>query len=234
MTESTANFWAVVPAAGAGRRMGAAQPKQYLALLGRPMLLHTLERLGSCPGIRGVALGIAADDDEWTALDYRPEWLRCVCEGGAERAQTVRNVLRAMRDFTADMDWVLVHDAARPCVSHAEIRSLMELAAQGDGGLLGLPVSDTVKRADAAGRVLATVPREGLWRAQTPQMFRYAALLAALEEGLAAGRAITDEASAMEQAGYHPLLVAGRAENLKVTHPEDLRLAELYLRWGEA
>lgn len=223
-------YWAIVPAAGAGRRMQSDCPKQYLRLAGKAVLQHTLERLGSCPGISGVGLGISAGDERWAEMGFDPDWLVCVCDGGAERADTVINILKAMSGIIGDNDWVLVHDAARPCITHGEIRSLMQHAADTDGGLLGRPLTDTVKLADKNGQVMRTVPREGLWRAQTPQMFRYAELRSALQSALDSGAAVTDEASAMEQAGRHPVMVEGRPENIKLTLPGDLEMAESFMQ----
>ena len=233
-TASAPALWAVVPAAGGGARMRAACPKQYLPLLGRAMLLHTLERLGRYPRLRGLAVGIAADDAYWPTLATEIPNLLITYVGGAERAQTVLNGLRALETYAAPDDWVLVHDAARPCVRHADIDSLLAaVAGHADGGLLALPLSDTVKRADHNGCIEETVPRTGLWRALTPQVFRLAALRAALESAMRAGAEITDEASAMEYSGARPRLVHGHADNIKITVPEDLALAELFLREQE-
>jgi 2-C-methyl-D-erythritol 4-phosphate cytidylyltransferase len=229
-TASAPALWAVVPAAGGGARMRAACPKQYLPLLGRAMLLHTLERLGRYPRLRGLVVGIAADDAYWPTLATDIPNLLITYVGGAERAQTVLNGLRALETYAAPDDWVLVHDAARPCVRHADIDSLLAaVAGHADGGLLALPLSDTVKRADHNGCVEETVPRTGLWRALTPQVFRLAALRDALESAMRAGVEITDEASAMEYSGARPRLVHGHADNIKITLPEDLALAELFL-----
>jgi 2-C-methyl-D-erythritol 4-phosphate cytidylyltransferase len=198
------------------------------------MLLHTLERLGRYPRLRGMAVGIAADDAYWPTLATEIPNLLSTYVGGAERAQTVLNGLRALETYAAPDDWVLVHDAARPCVRHADIDSLLAaVAGHADGGLLALPLSDTVKRADHNGCIEETVPRTGLWRALTPQVFRLAALRAALESAMRAGVEITDEASAMEYSGARPRLVHGHADNIKITVPEDLALAELFLREQE-
>ena len=214
--------------------MRAACPKQYIPLLGRAMLLHTLERLGRYPRLRGLAVGIAADDAYWPTLATEIPNLLVTYVGGAERAQTVLNGLRALETYAAPDDWVLVHDAARPCVRHADIDSLLAaVAGHADGGLLALPLNDTVKRADHNGCIEETVPRTGLWRALTPQVFRLAALRDALESAMRAGVEITDEASAMEYSGARPRLVHGHADNIKITLPEDLALAELFLREQE-
>jgi len=198
------------------------------------MLLHTLERLGRYPRLRGLVVGIAADDAYWPTLATDIPNVLTTYVGGAERAQTVLNGLRALETYAAPDDWVLVHDAARPCVRHADIDSLLAaVAGHADGGLLALPLNDTVKRADHNGCIEETVPRTGLWRALTPQVFRLAALREALEAAMRAGVEITDEASAMEYSGARPRLVHGHADNIKITLPEDLTLAELFLREQE-
>lgn len=227
-------FWAVVPAAGHGSRMGGPVPKQYLPLNGRPVIVHTVERLAAHPRIAGLVVALALEDPHWERLALRAEvalekplW---TAPGGAERCHSVLNGLRVLAGHAAADDWVLVHDAARPCVRPEDLDRLMDaLATHPCGGLLGLPVKDTMKRVDAAGAVRETVDRTDLWHALTPQMFRLAALRAALEDALAADVQVTDEASAMERIGCRPQMVAGHADNLKITRPEDLDLARLYL-----
>lgn len=214
--------------------MQAPLPKQYLPLLGRPVIQHTLERLCTHPRVRGVMVGIADQDRHWQALipllAKLPKFLGKYA-GGETRAQTVLNGLKALSQHAKPEDWVLVHDAVRPCVRHEDMDKLISAVANGqEGGLLAFPVSDTVKRADNEGRVVETIRREGLWRAATPQMFRIGVLANALESALKRGREITDEASAIEGAGGHPRVVACHADNIKVTLPEDLALAELYLK----
>lgn len=227
------SYWAVVPAAGVGRRMGGDRPKQYQLLAGKPVLLHTLERLASCPAIGGVCVGISATDPYWQALAVGAPWLRLVCEGGQQRADTVLRILDAMAGVAQDDDWVLVHDAVRPLVTRQDIEQLIAAVTDSDGGLLARPLTDTIKLADTRQRVVRTVPRENLWRALTPQMFRYAALRQALRRALDDGYPVTDEASAMEHAGFSPLLVAGRADNIKVTLPGDMQLANQFLKQQE-
>jgi len=223
-------FFALVPAAGSGARMGAALPKQYLALAGRPLLYHTLKQLCACAEIERVFVVLAAGDRFFAQQDWQPfadriEPLYC---GGAARAVSVFNGLLAVRDLLAADDWMLVHDAVRPCLPADALQRLIDtLRNDAVGGLLALPVVDTLKRADAAGLVMQTEPREALWQAQTPQMFRYRALLEALrafDPALA-----TDEASAIEHLGQRPRLVSGDTRNLKVTYPHDLELAALIL-----
>jgi len=231
-------IWGLIPAAGVGLRMQAAVPKQYLPLRGRPVILHTLERLCHYPRLSGVLVGISAGDRHWAGC--APEAGRLPAflgtyPGGETRAHTVLNGLQALAARAHDGDWVLVHDAVRPCVRLADIAALVDAVTEGgeEGGLLALPVADTVKRADSAGHVRETVSREGLWRALTPQMFRLGALRAALEKAPATGSEITDEAAAIEAAGGLPKLVAGHPDNVKITLPGDLALAELFLKQQE-
>jgi 2-C-methyl-D-erythritol 4-phosphate cytidylyltransferase len=221
--------FAIVPAAGSGSRFGAEKPKQYLDLLGRPLIHHTLAALIACPDIERVWVVLAPDDPwwpryDWSALGARLETVAC---GGATRAASVGNGLGAAAMVAADDDWILVHDAARPCLSQAMLAALfVELADDPVGGILAVPVADTLKRADAAERVAATEPRDGLWQAQTPQMFRHGLL----REALANNHGVTDEAGAIEALGLSPKLVRGDATNLKVTWPADLALAAMILR----
>lgn len=221
-------FSVVVPAAGVGRRMGAGCPKQYLPLAGRFLIEHTLTRLLEHPRIDEVIVALAPEDTFFSTLTIADHPRLRVAQGGADRAQSVLNGLRLARS-----EWVLVHDAARPCITHRDIDQLIHEGLAGDGAILATRVRDTMKRGDAGGRILKTVEREQLWHALTPQFFPTHALREALEQGLAQGRIITDEASAMEQAGFHPQLVEGRADNIKVTRPEDLALAALYLSQQE-
>lgn len=224
-----ARAWAVVPAAGSGRRMGAAVAKQYLPLRGRPLLAHALEPLLACARLDAVVLVVATDDTRWRESVPRDSRL-LLADGGALRRDSVMNGLERLAEVAADDDWVLVHDAARPCLSAGELEALFEaLADDPVGGLLAVPLADTLKSADDSGRVAATVPRENLWRALTPQMFRYGLLRRALAATVAAGIVVTDEAAAVEHAGHRPMLVPGRAANLKVTGPEDLALAAAVL-----
>ena len=224
-------YWLVLAAAGAGHRLGAGCPKQYLHLAGRSILEHSLDRLLSLPVIQGGVVVLPPDDSRFAALNYatgKPLWL---ATGGTERCQSVLNGLLALEGQAAEDDWILVHDAARPCVRRADLERLVsELADDPVGGLLAVPVRDTLKRADLDGRIVATEPREALWQAQTPQMFRLGTLRRALQAGLAAGRLVTDEAAAVESLGLKPRLIAGHYDNLKVTTAEDLVLAECCLQ----
>ncbi len=224
-------LFALVPAAGSGARMGADQPKQYLALAGKPVLYHALRRLATCADIERAFVVLAAGDAHFAKQDWRPfagrlEPLYC---GGATRAASVFNGLLAVRDLVAADDWILVHDAVRPCLPAAALdRLIATLRDDAAGGLLALPVVDTIKRADAEGRVAQTESRDSLWQAQTPQMFRYRVLLEALRAIDPA--AVTDEASAIERLGFKPRLVMGDTRNLKVTYPQDMEMAELILK----
>jgi 2-C-methyl-D-erythritol 4-phosphate cytidylyltransferase len=224
-----ARCWAVVPAAGAGRRMGGSLPKQFLPLRSRTVLAWALEPLLRCPRVAGVVLAVPPGDARWRDAVGEPAGLLTV-EGGSERCDSVLAGLEALAGRSAAEDWVLVHDAARPCLAIGELASLLDsLWNDAVGGLLALPLTDTLKRSDASGRVAETLPRRGLWRALTPQMFRYAALREALRVAAADGDPPTDEAAAMERAGHRPRLVPGRPENLKITGPDDLALAEAVL-----
>ncbi|MHB1216513.1 MAG: 2-C-methyl-D-erythritol 4-phosphate cytidylyltransferase [Thiobacillus sp.] len=222
-------FHALIPAAGSGSRMGGIQPKQYLDLGGRPVIAHSFAALSRDTRIDRLVVVLSPGDAWWDGYDWsawqeRLHILRC---GGVTRAETVLNGLEAMAGWCAADDWVLVHDAARPCLPAAALgRLLDEVASDAVGGLLAAPLADTLKRADADTRVEATVPRAGLWQAQTPQMFRHGQLRAALRT---AGADMTDEASAIEQLGLRPKLVESDSRNLKVTYPQDLRLASLIL-----
>ena len=220
--------YAIVPAAGSGARFGAEVPKQYLELAGFPLIHHALAALCRCERIDRVWVVLSPDDEWWGRYDWSSfgDRLQAVYCGGSTRAESVANGLTAVGAL-ADDDWVLVHDAARPCLSQAMLAALCaELDDDTVGGLLAVPLADTLKRADAEQRVAATEPRDGLWQAQTPQMFRYALLRQVLAENFA----ITDEASAIEATGFRPRLVRADATNLKVTFPADLRLAELILQ----
>lgn len=211
--------------------MGSELPKQYLQLAGRPLLYHALARLCACPAIAHVFVVLTQGDShfgrcDWSEFSSKLEPLYC---GGQTRAASVFNGLLAVRDAVASSDWVLVHDAARPCLGTSELERLLgEVGEDDTGGLLAVPVADTLKRGNREGRVVQTQPRDHLWCAQTPQMFRYRLLLEALR---ATDHAlVTDEAGAIEGLGLKPRLVMGDARNIKVTQPADLALAELILK----
>ncbi|MDR7099459.1 2-C-methyl-D-erythritol 4-phosphate cytidylyltransferase [Lysobacter niabensis] len=222
--------WVVIPAAGRGSRFGGDIPKQYLEVAGRPLIAHALEVLLSHPRVAGAVVALAADDTRWP--NWESLWGKPVlrCHGGSERADSVLAALQALPAGVADTALVLVHDAARPNLRLGDIDRLIAAAdAHADGAILAAPVRDTLKRADAQGDIAATEPREGLWRALTPQAFRRGALAAALERARADGVVVTDEAMAMERTGLRPRLVEGREDNIKVTTPADLALVEFLL-----
>lgn len=222
-------IWAVIPAAGRGQRFGGPTPKQYLHAAGKPLIEHALSALLAHPRVAGAMVALSPGDalwPGWTRLHDKPV-LRCI--GGGERADSVLAALRALPDELDEDGLVLVHDAARPNLRRGDIDLLIAAAETcTDGAILGAPVRDTLKRA-ADGRIAATEPRDGLWRAFTPQAFRRGALIAALDAAAQAGVIVTDEASAMERMGAKPQLVEGREDNLKVTTPADLALAEYLL-----
>ncbi len=222
--------WALVPAAGSGRRFGGEVPKQYLHAVGKPLIEHALQALLSHPGVEGVVIALAEGDARWpgwTSLHGKPV---ITCIGGGERADSVLAALRALPAGTAEDELLLVHDAARPNLHADDITALIAAANTcADGAILAAPVRDTLKRADAATRIATTEPRDGLWRALTPQAFRRDLLRRALERAQADGLIATDEAMAVERLGLRPALVEGREDNLKVTTPADLALAEFLL-----
>ena len=232
MAPENNKLWAVVPAAGAGRRMSTTIPKQYLPLGEKTVLEHTLDTLLACRQLAGVVLVLSTGDGYWPDLQerYARRPLETVT-GGAERCHSVLNGLIHLAGRVTADDWVLVHDAARPCVQLTDIDTLINtLSATSHGGLLGVPVADTMKQVDGDDRVTATVAREGLWHAYTPQMFRVGALRAALQQAVDNGHPVTDEANAMELAGYRPRMVQGARDNIKITVPADLPLAAFYLQ----
>ena len=223
------SYVAVVPAAGAGRRMGTDIPKQYLKIHGKAVIDWTLRTLLSHPDIESVVVALGADDEYWPdTLSASDSRVRTV-DGGKERCHSVLNALDMLVKEMSPGDYVLVHDAARPCVRGEDISRLIRLAGTGVGGVLGVPVHDTMKRTDAEGKVVETVDRNRLWHAFTPQFFPLGLLRDSMKAALAAGVEITDEASAMEWAGYCPLMVEGAASNIKITRPDDLSLAAFYL-----
>jgi 2-C-methyl-D-erythritol 4-phosphate cytidylyltransferase len=229
MKSTEHRLWCVVAAAGRGARFGGDTPKQYVALAGKPLLAWTLERLVAHPQVAGVMVAVAANDRHWPRVAAMAGDAVRSTTGGASRADSVLAGLRALQAFVSGDEFVLVHDAARPCVRASDISRLIERGIPAGGALLAAPLRDTLKHADDGQRVAATEPRETRWRAFTPQLFRLGELVAALESARAAGTSITDEAMAMERVGHHPLLVEGSESNIKVTTPEDLALAEFLL-----
>ncbi|MCW8330603.1 2-C-methyl-D-erythritol 4-phosphate cytidylyltransferase [Photobacterium sp. SDRW27] len=229
----TDKITAVVPAAGVGSRMAADRPKQYLQIAGKTILEHTIDRLFSHPAIERVIIAISKCDPYFSALPLAHDPRITIVDGGAERADSVFAGLAAIDD---DDSWVLVHDAARPCLQLIDLERLIAAATQSEcGAILAAPVRDTMKRGFVLPQgqkqgIRETVDRDNLWHALTPQMFRVKQLRDSLRHALDQGAVITDEASALEFCGYVPQLVKGRADNLKVTQPEDLALAGFYLQ----
>ena len=223
-------IWLVVPAAGVGTRMQAQVPKQYLILQGKTILEHTITRLLQVPGLSGLIVVHSVEDEKITDLDIVQTPRVELVVGGSERSSSVLNGLTYLADKANDDDWVLVHDAARPCIDLADIKKLIgQLKDDSVGGILAVPVSDTVKRVVTANEISETLDRTKLWQAQTPQMFRFGLLRSALQQAVSQQQVITDEASAIEQAGYRAKVVEGNRSNIKITRPEDLAMAELIL-----
>jgi 2-C-methyl-D-erythritol 4-phosphate cytidylyltransferase len=225
------SVWAVVPAAGTGSRMQADKPKQYLPLDGQPVLWHTLTRLLNHPRIEGVVIALSEGDPYWTELHIDSTKPVLTATGGAQRSDSVLSALSTLQEHSSLDPWVLVHDAARPCLRAEDIdKMLAELSEDRVGGILGIQVTDTVKRVSTNGRIERTVSRDGLWRAATPQMFKLDNLKQALEQCQRAHYSVTDEASAMEYCGQQAKMVEGHADNIKITLPKDLALASLFMQ----
>lgn len=241
MIGAITSFVVIVPAAGVGKRMQADCPKQYLCINGQSILTHTLAKLLSHPNISKVILALSENDDYFDECEFADNANVIRVNGGKERVDSVFNGLKALEH--SQYPWVLVHDAARPCLSHDDIDKLIQKCLSANsGGILATPVRDTMKRGeminqngtnsnaqDELCKVHTTVERSQLWHALTPQMFKTAELFLAIKEAQKQSLIITDESSAMEQAGYTSLLITGNTENIKITHPDDLALAEFYL-----
>jgi len=234
------SIWAIVPAAGIGKRMQSSTPKQYLTLNDRPVIEHTVNSLLENENVKGLVIALQADDAYWPEINITSQKPLLRTTGGKERADSVLNAINELfnyENFDASSDWVMVHDAVRPCVRQQDLDKLVsEVGEDHNGGLLALPVRDTMKRqrADApSASVETTVERENLWHALTPQYFPAESLKNALQTALQDKLSITDESSAMELAGFSPKLVAGHEDNIKITRPDDLRLASLYLQSQE-
>ncbi len=225
-------IWGVIPAAGIGQRMQSAIPKQYLRLHNKTILQHSCERLLTLDAVCGLVVAVREDDRRWSdvaqTLSAQHSKPVVTVSGGQERADSVLSALQYLLQTQTGDEWVLVHDAVRPCVRAADIEQLIAtaLTTNNHGALLAMPVRDTMKRANADGQVAATVEREHLWHALTPQCFPLEALSRALEQAAQQGFSVTDESSAMEHAGYRPQLVQGADDNIKITRPDDLGLAE--------
>ena len=223
-------YRAIVPAAGIGTRMCADQPKQYLPLFDRTVLEQTLNRLLALPFIDCIVVAISKSDCDWETLAASSNSRIVTVQGGAERCHSVLNALDYLAPLSEKQDWVLVHDAARPCVRTSDVLLLKTMLAEDPvGGILAAPVRDTMKRA-IENRIQTTIERAQLWHALTPQMFRFNLLYQALKAAISKQLPVTDESSALELAGYHPRIIEGQQDNIKITHPGDLQLAELYLQ----
>ena len=225
------NIWVIIPAAGVGRRMGTDTPKQYLLLNEKTVIENTLEVFNTHDSIFEIVVAVSKEDEYWPSLDLNLSKPLHKVNGGTERCDSVLNGLKFLEDKAENNDWVLVHDAARPCLRKEDLTLLLETLQEHEvGGILAVPVRDTMKRSIGENIIKETVERENLWHALTPQMFRYGLLKDALVSALNNNEVITDEASAIELAGYQPVLVEGHADNLKITRPEDLALAAFFLR----
>lgn len=224
------NFWVVIPAAGTGSRMGQTLPKQYINMGGRPILQRSIEIFFQRPEITGVVVAIADEDSHWQTIMFNEELPITAVTGGNDRCHSVYNALKYLDIVAEEEDWVLVHDAARPCLSLVDLSKLIEsLVEDTVGGLLAYREIDTLKLADDEGLIQKTLDRTHIWHAMTPQMFRYGALKAALAAAIEADNLVTDEAGAMELAGFHPRLIEGQRSNIKITNSYDLLLAAQYL-----
>ncbi len=227
---SSPRYWAVIPAAGVGRRMSADKPKQYLELSGRTILEHTIECFYQHPLIKVVVVVISNDDPHWPELEISKHTKIHTASGGIERCHSVLNGLNALLDIADDDDWILVHDAARPCIDKQDIdHFIQQIGDHPIGGILATPVRDTMKRSNDQNEIVDTVEREQLWHALTPQMFRFKALRSALISVLDTEQTVTDEAQAIELTSVKPLLISARSYTNKITHMGDLAIAEQYL-----
>ena len=225
------SLWAVVPAAGVGKRVGADRPQQYLSLANRKTIVETtLAKLSQINNLVGIVVAVGPEDGYWQDQDLPKNVPVVRVDGGKERADSVLNALNWLAEHQS-ASWALVHDVARPCVRLADIEHLISRCqAQNQGGLLAIPATDTLKKTTDAQTSMATVDRSQIWQAQTPQLFPFSRLRQNLQQALNEQRQITDEASAMEMFAEYPLLIEGHSDNIKVTRPEDLALASFYLK----
>ncbi len=233
MNTETTKIWAIVPAAGVGSRVGAAVPKQYIRVNGLSVIEHTLNKLAACESIEKIIVALSQEDEHFINLSTINAHPIQIVEGGKERSDSVLSALEYLKTIADDNDWVLVHDAARPCVLTEDINRLIsKLKPHEVGGILGLPVKDTMKRVTGSkmkAQIVETIDRENMWHALTPQMFRIGTLYDAITECHKNKLIVTDEASAIEQLGLKPAIVEGRASNIKITQPDDIQLAAFYL-----
>ena len=221
-------YWAVIPATGSGTRMRADRPKQYLSLSGKTILEHTLDNLLAYPLISGAVVILHQQDEYWSRLGYQHQKPLLIARGGEQRHHSVYNGLQLLHEYLHGDSYVLIHDAVRPFVRHQDLDKLIQILGETeDGALLAAPVTDTLKMANGQHQVDRTIPREALWRAFTPQAFRLQLIKQALEQVIENNQQVTDDASAMELAGFHPHLVESDNMNIKITHPDDLEVA----RW---
>ena len=232
MNKSKNTIWVVIPAAGVGKRMKSSIPKQYMMLNEKPVLEHTINVFANNKNVSEIVVAVSNEDEYWSSITLNNSTPVHRAEGGKERSDSVLNCLKFLQGRAKDDDWVLVHDAARPCLRQQDLNLLIKSLEEDDiGGILAVPVRDTMKRAvENTNHIQKTVPREDLWHALTPQMFRYKVLKNALESAQMQKQNITDEASALELLGFQPKLIEGHADNLKITRPEDLELAAFFLR----
>ncbi len=229
MSDSS-KYWVVIPAAGVGSRMGVDKPKQYISINNKMIIEHTIECFIHREEIEKIIVAISKEDVFWPTLSISKHDKVVTAPGGEERYQSVLNSLQVLTGKADNNDWVMVHDAARPCLNQSAIdRLIIELRTHDVGGILAMPCRDTMKRANDTGEIDKTVERESLWHAQTPQMFKYGKLLSAIEDALKNKIVVTDESMAMERLGYKPLLVHGHQENMKLTHKDDLESLKTYL-----
>lgn len=225
-------IWVIIPAAGVGRRMQSDIPKQYLSLNGKSVFEYSLNVFDKHESVSEIVVVVSDEDEYWPSLSLKLSKPLHKVIGGKERCDSVLNGLQFLKDKADESDWILVHDAARPCLRKDDISLLLNKLSEHEvGGILAIPVRDTMKRSAAdSNTIKETVERENLWHALTPQMFRYKILKDSIESALKEEKIITDEASAVELSGYQPVLIEGHADNLKITRPEDLALAAYYLK----
>lgn len=230
MRITTTHLWVIIAAGGSGARMGANTPKQYLPLCGKTVIEHTLDCLLTYPRFNKIVVVLPKNDTHWASLNFPDKEKLLIATGDKERYHSVLNGLTALKNLAAADDWVLVHDAARPCLQHSDIDKLIaQLADHPVGGLLGAPLHNTIKQVAADHHIINTLDRSKLWQAFSPQMFRYGLLTEALHAALKQQQPVTDDASAIELLGKSPLMIEGRRDNIKITEPADLALAEFYL-----
>jgi len=226
----SSKYWVVIPAAGVGSRMGVDKPKQYISINNKTIIEHTIDCFIDREEIEKIVIAISKEDEFWPTLAISNHDKIVTAPGGEERYQSVLNSLQALSGKTENNDWVMVHDAARPCLNQSAIdRLIIELRTHDVGGILAMPCRDTMKRANDAGEIDKTVERDSLWHAQTPQMFKYGMLLSAIEDALKNKTVVTDESMAIERMGFKPMLVPGHQENMKLTHKDDLEPLKAYL-----